>query len=235
MSKDGVNTDSPDHRSHMSYPASGAHDNGPCPPSHPVQLISLFFEVLYDTNQFKDLWYGSDHPFVFSNGDTTGYGFHGDFVNGWDIPTLQSIVDTCTDDAAFGSIDKSACPPVDQFTSDQQNACKLPPMVDEQTAGHLPALPGCNPITSGPEEAPKIPTCAGQTAGTITTAETYFTDLTVSKGWAYVGCGTDAGSPRTLTDKSTQYMSGVGDTMTVEYCVGFCDGYTYAGLEYGSQ
>jgi hypothetical protein len=78
---DGKNLDSDDHRSHMAYPASGSYNNGPCPSSHPVQLISLFFEVLYNTNQFKDQWYGSKQPFVFANGDSTGYGFHGDFVS----------------------------------------------------------------------------------------------------------------------------------------------------------
>jgi hypothetical protein len=78
---DGQNLDSDDHMSHMSYPASGSYNNGPCPSSHPVQLISLFFEVLYDTNQFSNMWYGNSQPFVFANGDSTGYGFHGDFVS----------------------------------------------------------------------------------------------------------------------------------------------------------
>jgi hypothetical protein len=27
------------------------------------------------------MWYGANHPFVFSNGDPTGYSFHGDFVS----------------------------------------------------------------------------------------------------------------------------------------------------------
>jgi hypothetical protein len=80
---DGQNLDSSDHKSHMSYPdpATGAYNSGACPSSYPVQLISLFFEVLYDTNQFANMWYGNSQPFVFSNGDPTGYGFHGDFVS----------------------------------------------------------------------------------------------------------------------------------------------------------
>jgi hypothetical protein len=231
---DGVNRDSADHKSHMAYPASGAYNNGPCPASHPVQLISLFFEVLYDTNKFASQWYGSSHPFVFANGDANGGGFHGDFVNGWEIETLKSIVETCTDDSQFGSIDKSACPPIDQFTSDEQNACKLPPQIDEQVAGKLPALPGCNPVTHGPEPASPNPVCDSYTQPTIGQAATYYTDITVTKGWSYLGCGSD-GSTRTLTDKSSVYMAGVGDTMTVEYCVDFCAGYKYAGLEYASQ
>lgn len=42
---DGVNVDSPDHKSHMSYPI-GNYDNGRCPSSHPVRLISIFYECV---------------------------------------------------------------------------------------------------------------------------------------------------------------------------------------------
>jgi hypothetical protein len=152
-------------------------------------------------------------------------------VNGWDVPTLQAVVDQCNNDAAFGTLD--ACPPIanSQFTSDEQNSCKLAPQVDEKVVGLLPALPGCNPVTSGPEPAANAE-CPGQTPATIGQAATYFTDVTVSKGWAYLGCGTDSTGTMTLNDKSTLYEA---VQMTVEYCVDFCAGYTYAGLEYGSQ
>lgn len=83
---DGVNLDSPDHRSHMSYP--DRVDNGKCPPSHPKRfatygvptiqyaphsrfanaLVSLFYEVTFTVNDFKDSWYGDSQPFVLSNG-----------------------------------------------------------------------------------------------------------------------------------------------------------------------
>jgi hypothetical protein len=36
---DGKNTDSPDHKSHVAYPASGTFESGgPCPASHPVKI-----------------------------------------------------------------------------------------------------------------------------------------------------------------------------------------------------
>ncbi|KAI0451567.1 hypothetical protein F5B21DRAFT_507052 [Xylaria acuta] len=39
---DGTNLDSPDHMSHVSYPASGTFENsGPCPATHPVKLPQL--------------------------------------------------------------------------------------------------------------------------------------------------------------------------------------------------
>lgn len=41
---DGVNLDSADHSSHMAY--SGDDGNGGCPSSHPVKLVSLFYEAM---------------------------------------------------------------------------------------------------------------------------------------------------------------------------------------------
>ncbi|PRP88419.1 hypothetical protein PROFUN_03333 [Planoprotostelium fungivorum] len=74
---DGKNLDSPNHRDHMAYP-SADFDGGVCPPSHPIALISIFFEFFFDTSAITDLG-----NFYLSNGDNTGYSFHGDFVNGW--------------------------------------------------------------------------------------------------------------------------------------------------------
>ncbi len=76
---DGVNLDSPDHKSHVSYPAS--YNNGACPSSHPKHLISLFYEVIWNVNDFANEWYGNTQPFVWAQGDPTGYGYHGDFVS----------------------------------------------------------------------------------------------------------------------------------------------------------
>ncbi len=78
---DGENLDSADHRSHMAYPTGPAHDNGRCPESHPVHLISIFYETIFQTNLFESEWYGDSQPFVWANGDPTGYSFHGDFVS----------------------------------------------------------------------------------------------------------------------------------------------------------
>lgn len=68
----GVDLDTPDHKSHMAYPSN--HDSGFCPPAFPKRFISLFFEVTFDTNAFKDMWYAGTNPFVWAMGDPTGYG-----------------------------------------------------------------------------------------------------------------------------------------------------------------
>ncbi|KAI3332237.1 hypothetical protein HD806DRAFT_519017 [Xylariaceae sp. AK1471] len=73
---DGTNLDSPDHMTHVSYPASGTFEsNGPCPATHPVKLPQLMFEVIWDTAPFNDksLWpEDGSQPFVLSQGDNIG-------------------------------------------------------------------------------------------------------------------------------------------------------------------
>lgn len=227
-------TDSPDHKSHMAYPiGDNTYDNGHCPPSHPTRLISLFFEVIYDIDQFSDRWYSDKHPFVFAQGDRTGYGFHGDFVNGWDVDYLQDAIDQCNADSGL----ISDCPVFNtpdtksqQFTSDEQQACRIPPSIDEEVTGILPSLPGCNTPTDGPEYAPPPATCNVQSK--IGLAATYFTDVTKSLDFAYQGCATDDYYTRTFTGASTS-----SDNMTVESCINFCKGkgYSLAGLEYARE
>jgi hypothetical protein len=223
---DGVNLDSADHKSHMSYPNSNNYNNGPCPASHPVHTISLFYEVLYDTNQFADQWNGTQHPFVFANGDATGYGFHGDFVSGWDVDVLQNAIDTCTDDS--GQVEE--CAAVTLFTHDEQTACRIPVTVAEKVDGTLTKLPGCNDVTYGPARASPPAGCIDNT--TFGPAPGIFVDFTTSKHWSYLGCGTDSVSDRAF---QSAYMA--SDNLTVEACVDFCiaKGWSYAGLEYAQE
>lgn len=113
-------------------------DNGVCPPTHPWLLLHLFLEVLYGVNDIQKIAGGK---FVFSNGDTTGLGFHGDFMDGWDTTTLASVVTQVTN-----------CP-------------ERLSLVDEAVYGFLDKLPGCNDVPSGLARAPQS-VCATQTCET---------------------------------------------------------------------
>lgn len=64
---DGVNLDSADHKSHMAYPIQN-YNSGDCPASHPVHLVSLFYEMLVSVDQFP---YTGAGTWVLANGDTT--------------------------------------------------------------------------------------------------------------------------------------------------------------------
>lgn len=221
----GKDVDTPDHKSHMSYPGGQEYNTGACPPEFPVHMVSLFYEVLYDTALFLDQWDGDQHPFVFSQGDATGYGYHGDFINGWDVPTLQRAVDECTNDS--GLVER--CPAVTQFTGEECQSCRIPEAVVETNDGHLAALPGCNTVTYGPARA--SPEQCNDPASLGVRSVNYI-DLTATKAWSYVGCGRDNIGDRAFTGPTFSR-----DTTTVQSCVEFCSqrGYSHAGLEYGRE
>ncbi|KAL4983601.1 hypothetical protein BDW68DRAFT_194284 [Aspergillus falconensis] len=71
---------SPDHKSHV------------CPASHPIAIFSVFVEFIFNTEPFADY-----QNLLYATGDRTGYGLHGDFINGWtDQVALHSAFETCT-------------------------------------------------------------------------------------------------------------------------------------------
>jgi len=86
---DGVNLDSPDHRSHMAY---GIDDDGRveptdpdrCPPSHPIKVPQLNFRVQYDV--------ADGRGYRFSDGEVLP---HADFWNTWDQAELSAWVSEC--------------------------------------------------------------------------------------------------------------------------------------------
>jgi hypothetical protein len=225
---DGKNLDTANQKSHMSYPAGNVYNGGNCPASHPVHMVSIFFEIHYDTALFKDEWVDGKSPFVFAQGDATGFGFHGDFLNGWDVDVLQNAIDVCTD--AGGAVED--CPAVTMFTDQECNDCKLPTSVNEKTGGKLAALPGCNPVTYGPERAP-VPSCPGGTTPTLGSGGSAdHDDLTVIQGWEYLGCGSD-----NVSDRAMNGSWFFNDYMSLEICVDYCNahGFTYAAPENGNE
>jgi hypothetical protein len=114
---------------------------------------------------------------------TSRVGYHGDFVNGWDVKVLQQAVDTCNADS--GVVEE--CAVLDLFENEEMDDCKIAPSVNEETEGWLDALPGCNPVQSGPEMAVMSETC--EDTAKIGPKKSYSTDVS-SLGWQYVGCAT---------------------------------------------
>jgi len=89
---DGVNLDSPTHNSHVSYREPGSWEGGPCPASHPFMMPTVFFEAIY---RIQDVYQPGD-KLVYSMRDYTGYGFHGDFLMGWEDGIMDQLIDYCT-------------------------------------------------------------------------------------------------------------------------------------------
>jgi len=65
-------------------------------------------------NKYRSLAKNPKQPFVLAMGDTTGYGYHSDFLNGWDRRVLQEAIDTCTSES--GVIEYCASPPSTRST-----------------------------------------------------------------------------------------------------------------------
>jgi len=192
-------------------------------------LVSIFYETIYQTGNFGNMWsqaMNPSQPFVWAMGDPLGYGYHGDFINGWDVNTLQTAINTCTDDSG----DMTKCAAFNFLPNSVSAGCHIPSYVKEDVLGMstpLPKLPGCNGVQNGPGYA-SIQSCIDKP--TIQLDTSYMTDVT-SMGYKYIGCGTDAAT-RTLSGASTS-----SGTMTVQSCITYCKGkgYSYAGLEYASQ
>ncbi|KAK7037774.1 hypothetical protein VNI00_010735 [Paramarasmius palmivorus] len=146
MCWDGKNTDSADHKSHVAFP-SGGPDSGDCSdPNFPVRMPRIFNEIYWDTGSWeahRNDAMKPDQPFVFSHGDRTGYGYHGDFINGWDAGVLQKVVDNCYCND-FG--DASCCAQKGLFTLNTDGHCRITRSINEITTGTLPKLPGNNPV-----------------------------------------------------------------------------------------
>ncbi|KAF2667856.1 hypothetical protein BT63DRAFT_457155 [Microthyrium microscopicum] len=137
---DGKNLDSPNHSSHMAYPSGQPNGGGPCPATHPVRVPQLFYETIWDTREFnnKEDWPADgSQPFVFSTGDNTGYGHHGDYMFGWKGDSLQRAMD-----ARCGGNLGNYCPQLTNQTYAAANACNVKQTVSESVDGWVKTMPG---------------------------------------------------------------------------------------------
>ena len=88
---DGVNLDSPDHKSHMAETTGSG-----CPSTHPVAIPKIDYEIHFavpsvPTRMAK--WrLSSDNYASTSPG---GYSGHGDYLMGWDAATMTKIIKNC--------------------------------------------------------------------------------------------------------------------------------------------
>ena len=142
----GIDVDSPNHKDHVKFP--NLLKTGVCPEGFGVRLPVLFYETIYAVADFVKY----NGEYVLSNGDPTGYGYHGDFINGWDVDFLQHALDTCTDETNGGEVEE--CPVFNGHVNRQApDDCKftLPAkLARENYTGLLDALPGNVSIQPGP-------------------------------------------------------------------------------------
>ena len=157
----GKDTDSPDHRSHMAYPS--LIQGGDCPPGYPTRVPSIFYETIWETGAFKDFV----GQFALSNGDPTGYGYHGDFMAGWQQGFLQKVVDdpVCGNSAGSGDVQSCSLFDIADDSTMQQCTFPKPPQLqgsNDECTDQGKGLPGNNPLQSGPQPA-TLASAAGPT------------------------------------------------------------------------
>ena len=227
---DGVNLYKAD-QSHMAY-MSGI-DNGLCPPSHPRQFAHLFLEVLYGVNEIKK---SDGGVFTFANGDATGYGFHGDFQNGWDMDVQTAAMKQCLNvEGSSGGI--SACPPLlaslDPYVD--WNCPERPPIVNELVKGVINKLPGCNFVTglqTARAPSTNCPASLNRNAP-LSNAPIFDPKPGAMVGqWSYLGCAKVDGASPALDGPRTGDLN-----MTIKNCHAYCTEKKspIAGLKYGRE
>ena len=82
---DGVYASDGNYRSHVDYPVD--HPAGSrCSDQFPYRFMTLQFEVVFDVGPLP--YNGNGKTYMLANGDTTGFGLHADFVNGWERECL---------------------------------------------------------------------------------------------------------------------------------------------------
>lgn len=132
------------YKNNMRFPTPAAGGKLNCPPGW-IHVPHMFFETYWDTHALRPRFeklIGKASPFVFSNGDTTGFSAHADFISGWDEEELQHIIDTC--DAGHAGL--HSCPGLKLGVNDESESCNIQCPVDEQIDGKLEKLPGNNPL-----------------------------------------------------------------------------------------
>lgn len=173
----GKDVDSPDHKSHVAYPDLVME--GTCPEGYETQLVSLFYETIWNTYAFKDV----DGYFALANGDPTGFGYHGDFMFGWEDGILQQAVDTCTSETGI----VNDCEIFELQNEEHQRQCffeEPAALKGENTHMHADGLPGNVPIAWGPAYASPMVMKASSTAAPVptTTAATTTTNAAEVSG-----------------------------------------------------
>jgi hypothetical protein len=143
----GKDLTSENHKSHIKFPKLG--QTGDCPDGFPVRMPVLFYETIFDVNVFKNY----SGRFVLANGDLEGYGYHGDFIAGWNTTFLQDALNVCNSTTGL----QEDCPLFNLQDDNNATACTmaLPDAIKgDDTHGPRDSLPDNHPIYSGPGYAP---------------------------------------------------------------------------------
>lgn len=93
---DGVNLDSPDHKSHMTSPVNvKANNTGNCPASHPVALPQIAYQILYQVKVTGETKYWRLSSDNYDLTKPAGYSGHGDYFMAWKPEIVKVWTKNC--------------------------------------------------------------------------------------------------------------------------------------------
>ena len=137
----GIDIANSNHKNHVTFPTRV--QEGDCPRGFPIRLPVLYYETIWNTYQYRDI----PGKFVLSNGDETGFGYHGDFMSAWNNSLLQHAIKTCRNTSGL----LEDCQAFQPLADLQTNQCKfrIPGcLINEDIRGPRHGLPG-NVTVSG--------------------------------------------------------------------------------------
>ncbi|KAF2740989.1 hypothetical protein EJ04DRAFT_454336 [Polyplosphaeria fusca] len=148
---------------HMAYPNGNGKGLDACPDGFKkARFPTIFIEFWYDVSAFDGQYSADDTPWVLSNGDPTGYGFHADFLNGWEKGVLaKATADEgyCNCGCGCGTDQMKECFGAENVNDDGDagfKSCAASPLFGGDDKSPLDKLPGCNPLQSGPALATPV-------------------------------------------------------------------------------
>ncbi|OJJ07946.1 hypothetical protein ASPVEDRAFT_143405 [Aspergillus versicolor CBS 583.65] len=195
----GKDSDADDHKSHMAYPS--LVNDGVCPEGFEHRTVSMMFETIWNTYAFKS----RDGYFALSTGDATGYGYHGDFMEGWEDGVLEEAVKTCTNPS--GMVED--CSVFELQSQIEQNLCSfdIPEILKSEEVKNVKGgLPNKLKVTWGPERAFPIEYTDGHDDSSSSSAAPSSTDSGISLSLPGVGDlgNVFAADPKTSSSSTTE-------------------------------
>jgi hypothetical protein len=157
----GEKLDPKNPNAHMAYPNGSAGVGIEiCPTTHrAARFPTIFIEFWYDVSSFSGQFGPNDTPWALSNGDPTGYGFHADFLNGWEKGVLEKATGEtggCNCGCGCGQTEMEQCFGAENVNNDSDAdwaSCAVMGTESSDASPVLEKLPGCNPLQYGPAKA----------------------------------------------------------------------------------
>jgi hypothetical protein len=237
---DGVNLYKAD-GSHMSYPTGNSFRGGPCPFSNPIKLPQIMLEYTWQTSRYMP-GVPLNGSLAWANGDTTGYGLHGDFQNGWDRDVFIASLNDSSCVGYNAAVNANLCNTFQNtYDWDKALACKPDAGTLTESFGNtdlvpIPRLPGCNPIWgatgSKPGCDPAIPALDASkfkdVDGSYIAVDSQRRDLKLptTPGWTKIACIGGG------TSSFLNFTSFIDKSLSQDRCTSSClkSGYQYAAV-----